>query len=160
MSMFDQGDYRWCETYFVLFDKTKRPRAEAVKKLLQSINRRFEFMHSSTDPDGRIESLTVLSPADYAAIDISYLDGAEVKEQAASLVREMKATAADAGERKMIESLTRYDARFDVMHFAHIADEGEDDEMFDPSALLAVMEALTHMTGGIGVDPQAGALLT
>jgi hypothetical protein len=160
MSMFDQGDFRWRETYFVLFDSKKRPRAEVVKKLLQELNRRFEFMHAASDEQGRIESLTVLSPADYAAIDISYLDGDEVKEQAVGLVKEMKATAADAEERKKIESLARYNARFDVMHFAQVVDVEDEDDVFDPSALLMVLEALTDLTDGVGVDPQAGALLS
>lgn len=161
MSMFEQDDFRWRETYFVLFDAKKRPRAEAVKKVLAALNERFEFKHSATDDDGRIESLTIVSPADYAAIDISYLDGEEVQEQAEELVKEMKPGAIDAQERKTIESLTRYNARFDIMHFSQVVDDdGEEDDVFDPSGLLMVLEALTDLTKGVGIDPAAGAVLT
>jgi len=42
-----------------------------------------------------------------------------------------------------------------------LADSTPDDldDMFDPSTLLIVLEALAELTGGIPVDPQAGALL-
>jgi hypothetical protein len=161
MTMFEQDDYRWRETYFVLFDAKQRPRAEAVKKLLQSLNSGFEFKDATTDDDGRIESLTIVSPADYAAIDISYLDGEEVQEQALELAKEMKAGAIDAQERKKIDTLTRYNARFDVMHFSQVVeDEPDDDDVFDPSGLLVVLEALTDLTHGVGVDPASGAVLT
>lgn len=161
MSMFEEGDYRWRETYFVLFDSKKRPRAEAVKKVLHALNGRFEFKHATTDDTGRIESLTIVSPADYAAIDISYLDGEEVTEQAEELIKEMRPGAIDAAERRKIESLNRYNARFDVMHFSQVVDDDPDeDDIFDPSSLLVVLEALTDLTEGVGVDPASGAVLT
>src|SRR5262245_52472320 len=104
MSTFDQDDFRWRETYFVLFDSRKRPRTEAVQKLLRSLNGRFQFTHACADERGHIESLTVLSPGDYAAIDISYLDGEEIREQAAEMVKEMKGTAASDQERRKLDS--------------------------------------------------------
>ena len=45
------------------------------------------------------------------------------------------------------------------MHFEQVIDGDEGDEMFDPSALLLVIEALTELTGGIGIDPQSGTLV-
>lgn len=160
MTLFDQDDYRWRETYFVMFDSKKRPRAEALKRVLQALNKRFEITHTTTDEQGGIESLTVISPGDYAAIDISYLDGEDVQLQVTDLVKEMKSNAADAKERKAIDALTRYDARFDVMHFSQVLEDDEEpDDPFDPSALLVVLEALRELTGGVSVDPQSGALL-
>jgi hypothetical protein len=35
----------------------------------------------------------------------------------------------------------------------------EADEVFDPSTLLLVLEALVDLTGGIAVDPQSGTIL-
>ena len=49
------------------------------------------------------------------------------------------------------------------MHFeqlsADAADSDEPDEMFDPSALLIVLDHLIELTDGVAVDPQAGTLL-
>ena len=39
-------------------------------------------------------------------------------------------------------------------------EEDQTDELLDPSALLAVLEALAKITGGIAVDPQSGTILS
>lgn len=155
----DQDDYRWRETYFVLFDAKKRPRAEALRRVLGGLNRRFQFTHEAAD-EGDFESMTIVSPQDYAAIDISYLAGEEIEEQAAILAKEMSATADTAADRRRIQGIQHCNARFDIMHFAQVTDDDDgEDEMLDPSALLAVLEALADLTDGVGIDPQSGALL-
>jgi hypothetical protein len=48
------------------------------------------------------------------------------------------------------------------MHFQQCTpdeDEDEMDGMFDPSALLIVLDALVQLTDGIGIDPQSGSML-
>jgi len=35
----------------------------------------------------------------------------------------------------------------------------DEDETFDPSALLMVIEALAKLTGGVAVDPQSGTIM-
>jgi len=162
MSMFEREDYAWRETYFVLFDRAKRPTMNAVEKVLRHLPGRFELSHQTSDSDGLFEAATLISPSDYAALEIAFVEGEEVTEHAAGLIEEMKATAADAAERKKLAQLAHADARLDVMHFQNVDNDESDedeDEMFDPAALLVVLEALAKLTGGVGIDPQSGCLM-
>jgi hypothetical protein len=159
MSMFDSSDYRWRETYFVLFDAAKRPHSDKVRAALKKLGRRFELGELHADADGGFESITLSSPSDYAALDISYLSGDEVRLNGAALADELKGSAADETERAKIARLRKCDARFDVMHFEQVSDAADaESEMFDPSALLVVIETLTELTDGVGVDPQSGTV--
>ncbi len=162
MSTFERDEYKWRETYFVLFDSAKRPTLHQIEKLLHDLNERFELTDPREDEDGRFESITVMSDDDYAALDISYEAGEEVVEMGAALRQELAASAIDDEERAKAERLGKYEARFDLLHFEHVSDDDapdELDEMLDPSALLIVMDALVELTGGVGVDPASGSLL-
>ncbi len=162
MSTFEREEFKWRETYFVLFDSSKRPTLKKVEQLLREMNSRFELSNSRADEDGRFESITILSPDDYAALDISFEGGEEALEQGAALYAEMKSNITDKEERAKLERLPKCDARFDLLHFEQITDEPaeeEGDEMLDPSALLIVLDALVELTGGVGIDPASGTLL-
>ena len=162
MSTFERDDFRWRETYFVLFDSCKRPTLKDVQRALRDVNDHFEFSGGTSDDDGRFESLTVLAPDDYAALDISYVSGEEVQEQGAAFYDEMRTSAIDKEEKEKLARLPKFDARFDLMHFEQISGSGsedETDEMLDPSALLIALEALVELTEGVGVDPQSGTVL-
>ena len=162
MSTFEREEFKWRETYFVLFDSAKRPTLKKVERMLRDLSERFELSNIRADEDGRFESITVMSPDDYAALDISYESGEEVLEQGALLQQEMKSSASDDDERAKLARLPKCDARFDLLHFEQTSgDEPQDegDEMLDPSALLIVLDALVELTGGVGVDPQSGTLL-
>ncbi|HTU24121.1 MAG TPA: hypothetical protein VMF30_01910 [Pirellulales bacterium] len=162
MSTFERDNFQWRETYFVLFDTVKRPSLSRVEKALKGLNSRFRLTAGVADDDGHFESLTLLSPDDYAALDISYVSGDEVREQGESLYQELKSSVADEHERAQLARLPKCDARFDLFHFEELtAGTGGDDpdEMLDPSALLVVLEALARLTKGVGVDPQSGTLL-
>jgi hypothetical protein len=78
MSTFEREGFRWRETYFVLFDSCRRPTLNRAVALLRELSSRFELTGGLADEDGRFESITVLSPDDYAALDISYESGEEV----------------------------------------------------------------------------------
>jgi len=164
MSMFEDSRYRWRETYFVLFDATKRPKLTSVTKMLSALNKRFQLTNLGADAQDRIDSLTLISPDDYAALDICYTGGAEVLEQAASLVEDLKKTGADSPPPVPWERIKRYDGRFDVLHFEQVPedveDDAEDDGMLDPSALLVVLGALATLTKGVAIDPQAATFFT
>ena len=67
MSMFENDQYRWRETYFVLFESSKRPTLEKVQQALLKLNSRFALTNLSANEAGGLESLTVLSPDDFAA---------------------------------------------------------------------------------------------
>ena len=163
MSTFEDDRYRWRETYFVLFPAGKRPALKTVEKKLASLSKRYFLTNQSADPEGHLESLTVVSPDDFAALDICYTSGPEVIEQADDLIQEMSPTLEPA-QRVILKRIKQYDGRFDVLHFEQIAnlpdEEDEDDELLDPSALLAVLEALARITGGVAVDPQSGTILS
>ena len=163
MSTFEDSRYRWRETYFVLFDAKKRPKLTGVTKMLSALNKRFQLTNLSADSHGRIDSLTLISPDDYAALDICYTGGAEVVEQAASLVEDLKKAGPDSPPPLPWEEIKKCDGRFDVLHFEQISEESgeelDDDGMLDPSALLLVINALATLTGGVAVDPQAGTFL-
>ena len=161
MSTFEDGRFRWRETYFVLFAADKRPPMKLVQKTLAAIDKHYVLSNLSTDKEGLFESLTLVSPEDFAALDICYTDGAEVVEQVDALVEELKESGEPA-QKAVLKRLKQYDGRFDVLHFEQIADvpgEGEEpEELLDPGALLAVLTVLADLTGGVAVDPQSGTL--
>ena len=161
MSTFEDGRFRWRETYFVLFPADKRPPLKLVEKTLAAIDKHYVLSNLSADKEGLFESLTLVSPEDFAALDICFTSGAEVVEQVDALVEELKETA-EPGQQAVLKRLKQYDGRFDVLHFEQIADvPGEDEEpeeLLDPGALLAVLDVLADLTGGVAVDPQSGTI--
>lgn len=161
MSTFENKDYRWRETFFVLFDAKKRPKLDTVVKAIEKLGNRLELKDPLATAKGSFESLTVLSPDDFAAMDICYIEGEEVLEQAPDLVKDLRKSAADAFPDFPLANILTYDGRFDVLHFECVGEENgeDDDEMLDPSAALLVLETLAKITGGVAVDPQSGTLL-
>jgi hypothetical protein len=162
MSTFERDEYKWRETYFVLFDSARRPALKKVERMLHNLSDRFQLTNALADQDGRFESITVVSPDDYAALDISYVSGEEVNEQVETLEQELKGSLVDADERAKLARIKKFDARFDLLHFEQTAagePDDELDEMLDPSMLLIVLDAVVDLTGGVGVDPQSGTLL-
>ena len=161
MSMFEDQHYRWRETYFVLFDSARRPTLSAMKKALSALDDRYVLVHARGDQKGLFESIGLLSPDDFAAVDISYMSGEEVLEQGAELYEEIQ-RGMPAGERSKLKRICKYDGRFDVLHFERVPnpEEGDgDEEMLDPGAVLIVLEALARLTEGIAVDPQSGTVV-
>lgn len=162
MSTFEREGFKWRETYFVSFDSAKRPTLKKVERMLRNLSDRFQLSNARADEDGRFESITVMSPDDYAALDMSYESGEEVVEQVAVLEQELGGSLADEDERAKLARLKKFDARFDLLHFEQTTGgepEDELDEMLDPSMLLIVLDAVVELTGGVGVDPQSGTLL-
>jgi hypothetical protein len=162
MSTFENENYKWRETYFVLFDTAKRPSLAKMTKTLQGLNRRFELSNALGDDSGAFESITLRSPQDYSALDISYMAGEEVQMQGHELFEEMRPNAADGEELAKLARLPKCDARLDLLHFEEIVGNGSEDEgeeTLDPSTLLNVLDALVRITGGVGVDPQSGSVM-
>jgi hypothetical protein len=161
MSMFENNHYRWRETYFVLLEPGRRPSLKQVQRKISALNDRFALTNLSDDEDGRFESMTVLAPDDFAALDICYVEGDEVVEQRQELMRDLMTASCRGLDRDRIERLNRCTARLDVLHFEQLVDQDDEDpdDMFDPSALLVVLEGLAELTDGIALDPQSGTLL-
>ena len=161
MSLFGDANYQWRETYFILFRQGDRPMADDVVKALTANDNRLEISDVLSDDDGRLESLTLKSPDDFAAMDISLVTGEEVTEQIDELSHELaKATLSDE-DHENLQQLAQCDARFDIFHFEQVLDDvdGGEDEFLDPAALLIVMEKLALICRGVGIDPQSGSLM-
>lgn len=162
MSLFANDQYRWRETYFVLFDQRDRPSQKELESALAGLGAAYEISDVSTDEDGGVEALTVLSACDFAAMDISFVAGEEVTEQIAELRLELKDAALTKEEEAKLERVGRCNARFDIYHFEQIIDDDlldGPDEYMDPGSLLAVLQRLARLCHGIGVDPQSGTLM-
>jgi len=162
MSMFENDKYRWRETYFVLFEAAKRPTAKQIQKTIEHLDDRFALDNLQADDEGRFESMTLLAPDDFAALDVCYVEGDEVTEHAAELADDMKTALYEAADKEKIKRIRHCDARFDLLHFEQLSeaiDEDEEEEMLDPGSMLLVMEALARLTGGIAVDPQSGTIV-
>lgn len=151
--------FEWRETYFILFPSAKRPTLKQVEKAVKKLGSHFELSGEEADEAGMLETLHIRSPEDHSALEIDYLSGDEVQMQVEELTKQMRGETA---ERDKLAHLKKCDARFEVMHFEEMGDgydREEADEVFDPSALLVVLDALVDLTGGVGVDPQSGTLL-
>ncbi len=160
MSMFQHPDYQWRETCFVFFCRDRRPKLKQVLKSIEALDAGLELFNPQADSQGYFESLTVVAQDDHAAMDVSYLWGAEVQEEAAKLVKELSKADLQENECEELQRILDCDARFDILHFERTASDGElDEEMFDPSALILVLGELSRLTNGVAVDPQSGVAL-
>jgi hypothetical protein len=162
MSLFEDGQYQWRETYFVLFPAKNRPALEKVRQALSMVGDQLQFCRGDADVKGRIKSMTIIAPEDFAAIDISFLSGEEVVEQAHELADEMTAAGCQEDVSQQLRTLRKFDARFDVLHFEQVAGAAGQEEpegMLNPSTLLLVLDCLAQLTDGLAVDPQTGTFV-
>lgn len=164
MSLFEDSGFQWRETYFILFPIARRPTASAVRDALQGLDSRYRLSELQQSPRAEFESVTLKSPDDFAAMDISYMQGDEVQEQVQDLLKSARTgkksdTMLDAQQAALLKTC---DARIDVLHFEQIADGGvghEDEEFLDPGALLVVLERLRQICHGLVIDPQSGCVM-
>ncbi len=162
MSLFENPEYHWRETFFVMFDESRRPPAADVKSALEKLNGNLQVTDLRADSDGRIESLTIYSPDDFAAMDVTCTTGEEVSEQVPELIKEFESNIETDEEKSKIRKLTECTARLDVFHFQHQTGEVDDEsseEFMDPGGLLVVLERLGEICHGVVVDPQSGGLM-
>jgi hypothetical protein len=164
MSLFADDRYRWRETYFVLFNSAYRPTAHALVEALQEVGSGYQVLDVGRGKKSPFESLTVISPSDFAAMDISFVSGEEVAEQVAELRQQLQEGPLTKTERSQLDKLVNCDARFDIYHFEQISDGAggggdDDDEFLDPGSLLLVLKRLAKLCHGIVVDPQSGTLM-
>ena len=162
MSLFADTRYQWRETYFVLFDKQRRPKAADARKSLAELSGKVQVQELQEDENGLLESVTVLSHVDASGMDITFVAGDEVKEQIAELKKEWKGQKFTPEEQAKVQRALAATARFDVYHFEEIGDSFLDEveeEILDPATLLLVLARLAKLCHGVGIDPQAGAVL-
>jgi hypothetical protein len=161
MSLFADSRYQWRETYFVLFDHKHRPKAADVKRAFAELGPRIEIHELAESEDGLMESMTVLSHVDAAGMDVTYVEGDEVKEQIVQLRQDWKGKRPDDKEKPHLARALHADARFDIFHFEEVSEipEEEDDGPLDPGTLLLVLSKLARLCHGEAFDPQTGELL-
>ena len=163
MSLFDHFGYRWRETYFLFHEVRRRPTTAQLEAVLEDLAQRIEIRDLKGDDAGYLEAVTLFAPNAYAAIDVSFAEGEEVLDQIASLQEELEGSLTDPEEIEKLHQLPSCNARLDLLHFEQILEGGEDDEdysaAFDPGALLLVMEALSELCNGVGVDPASASVI-
>ena len=147
MSLFENDEYQWRETYFILFRESDRPAAADVERELRQLDSRYQVRDLRADQQGRFESLTLVSPDDYAAMDITLLAGEDVVQQTEELLPDLRLSAVTKQEKAALQKLPRCECRFEVYH------------CLDPGALLIVMETLASLCAGTVIDPQANSII-
>ena len=55
MSLFENDQYTWRETYFVLFNSKNRPLADEVEAALLELGSRYELNQIRADQQGRLD---------------------------------------------------------------------------------------------------------
>ena len=156
MSLFENSEYRWRETCFVMFDGSTRPQLQQVQAKLDG---QFELGDSTANEQGELETLTVYSPHDFSAMDIHYVDGDDVTETMEDLLSDLKQNDLDEKELAKLADIANCSARLDVLHFERVIEPAGEDEFLDPGSLLLVLEGLAQICRGTGVDPQSGTIL-
>ena len=116
MSTFEDDRYQWRETYFVLFDPAKKPLLHEICKGLDPMFKSLQIRESLADEQGRIESLSVASYDDFAAIDLIYQCGDHVIAETNAFAEEMLSSMSSKN-RKKFEKGRKHRARLDVLHF-------------------------------------------
>jgi len=159
MSLFENPIYRWRETYFVLFESENRPSVDLIQQALSDLETSYQVEEIRDDGTGQMESLTLISPSDFAAMDVTYLEGEEIPQQIDELKQELDFSDLTDEEQEKVAQLDACDARFEIFHFEQL-DVFEDEEGFlDPGALLNVLECLGGLCDGVIIDPQSGGFV-
>ena len=159
MSLFENPAYRWRETYFVLFESEHRPPVEVIQAALGQLETSYQVEELTDDAQGHMESVTLISPTDFAAMDIIYLAGEEIPLQVDELKQEMDFSGLTDDEQEKAARLDACDARYEVFHFEQMGAIDEDEGFLDPGALLTVLEQLAELCDGVVIDPQSGGFV-
>ena len=162
MSLFDDPNYRWRDTFLVLFDDEQRPTVELALSAIQQIGK-FKVRNSSESESRLIESITITSSVDLVGLEILYVAGDEVVEEIEALVMELAEDAMLLGNEDSLTQLSAANARLDILHFEKITENSngpsDDDELMDPGSLLAVTAALATLVSGVAVDPSSASFV-
>ena len=159
MSLFENGNYRWRETFFVLLKQEHRPAAQDFADAIARLGDRYEVSQLQVSQDGSLESMTLYSPDDFAAMDISYVADEDVRAHILELTGELEALELTEEERQKLDRVAECDARYDIYHFERLTGDSEEDDFLDPGALLIVLDHLAELCQGIGIDPQSGTVI-
>ncbi|HMP80228.1 MAG TPA: hypothetical protein PKD54_12305 [Pirellulaceae bacterium] len=158
MSLFEDPRFIYRDTFFVLFQQPHRPTAEQISAALAQLGKRYEVSNVVLS-DGQAESFTVQSPQDYSAMDVAYVDGEDVGSQIRDVLQQFRAITLTGDDAQKLKKLSQCDARFDIYHFERIDAALDDTDQLDPGGLLLVVEKLSEISHGVGLDPQSMSLM-
>jgi len=162
MSLFDDPNYRWRDTFLVLFEDEQRPTIELAISAIHKIGK-FEVQNSSESESRHIEAITITSNVDLIGLEILYVAGDEVVEETEMLVMELAEDAMLLGHEDSLTRLSTANARFDILHFEKITansnEPSDDDELMDPGSLLTVTAALAILVNGVAIDPSSASFV-
>ena len=150
MSLFGNPRYQYRETYSILFELEKRPSEQDMIQAIDELGDRYEIRETHHDGNGQLESMTIVAPSDFAGLDVTFVEGDEVREQVAELNEQFKTTTLTGDELRKIARIGNCNARFDVLHFEEVS--GGEDDFLDPGTLLTVVEKIAGICDGVGID--------
>lgn len=157
MSLFENGLYEYCDTFFVFLDQNKAPTVQAVVDALAELGPRYT-VENVKEQDGKFISATVKSRADFSGMDLTFVTGDEVAEQVKTLSEELRHITLHGGARDSLKRLLSATARYDVFHFEE-QNANNEDEFLDPGGLLLVIQKIAGTCQGVGYDPQSQDLV-
>ena len=158
MSLFENENYEYTDTFFVFFKRENLPTASAVEAAIQELGSRYDFGKVAYRQD-QFESMTILSPQDFSAMDIVLDLNTEVASQVEELANEFRSVTLEGDDLAKLEKFKTLDSRFDLFHFEKKVAGGEPDAFIDPGGLLIILEKLRSLCDGVGLDPQSQMLL-
>lgn len=174
-TLFDNPEYEWRETLFVLFDGGKHPPLTYEQLQTLATEDPFSFLEITSPrytPEGLLKRALFLSPETHSAVEIQYRQGRAVLEQSMAFYESTRAIL-DDDERRLWQKILHLSSCYELVYFekpdlkskvaAPMPDvlpfEPEDMTFYDPGTLLFLMEKLTQRTCGAAVDPQSGMIL-
>lgn len=156
MSLFEDDNYVYRDTFFIYLKSESRPTAVQVQQCIESLGEKYETSNLK-DENGQFASISIRSPYDSSGMDVAYVQGEEVLENVSEQLREFRTITLSGDDHKKLVTLGDCNARLDVFHFEQKQDGGAE-EMLDPGGLLLVMERLASVCQGVGLDPQSKTL--
>ncbi|MDR2345166.1 MAG: hypothetical protein LBE18_03790 [Planctomycetaceae bacterium] len=120
MTLFDDERYAWRETYFVLFEPEMRPQFAMIRKIFNSHVGCFSVLDKKINKDNTMESLTIASYEDHAAIEIVYSEGENVLLENEALFKTISKDCPQK-ERELLHKAKKMAARYSVLHFEQVA---------------------------------------
>ena len=157
MALFGDSRYEYRDTFFVFFKRGNRPSSDKIQACIAELGPKYEMLDLASK-DGELEALTVRSPNDRSAMDITFVEGEEVTNQIQEIQTEFRTITLVGDDAEKLKKLSGCDARFDIYHFEQCESSGEE-EMLDPGGLLIILETVANICDGIGLDPQSQALM-
>ena len=99
---FEDGRFRWRETYFVLFPLEKRPTLKLVQKTLRVLNKHYVLSNLTADEQRPFRVAYADFARRFRGDGICFTGGEEVVEQIETLVEELRESA-DATQQPMLK---------------------------------------------------------